>query len=96
MNDLMRGGREGLKDAICLILGILILLIVIMLASGCAVSDPLRWGMSPAQVHDRWGYPSRVNRSQGQGWRREQHVFYVWGKHWYAYFEDGKLTGIQQ
>lgn len=96
MNDLFRGGKEGLWEALALILGVIVLLVIIALAAGCAVTDPLKFGMSPAEVHDRWGYPVKINRTNLPGSYREQHVFSVWGSRWYAYFRDGALVGIQQ
>lgn len=50
-------------------------------------------GMTKAQVlNSNWGNPSHVNRTVNQNGTREQ---WVYGGGNYLYFDDGKLTAIQ-
>lgn len=50
-------------------------------------------GMTSAQVlNSNWGKPSKVNRTVTQNGTREQ---WVYGGNNYLYFENGKLTSIQ-
>lgn len=63
----------------------------------CKALDPpkakvVRIGMSAAQATKAWGEPSRVHRTITSRGTSEQ---WVYGSSTYLYFENGRLTAIQ-
>jgi hypothetical protein len=52
----------------------------------------VRIGMTKTMCRDAWGEPSEINTTNGAGGVHEQ---WVYGDNTYLYFENGKLTTIQ-
>lgn len=59
--------------------------------SDLILKKKVRIGMSKAMVEESWGEPNDINKTSGSFGVHEQWVY----KNQYLYFENGKLTTIQ-
>jgi hypothetical protein len=57
------------------------------------IARKIRTGMTTEQVKEAWGKPEKINETITRFGRHEQ---WVYGIGQYLYFEDGRLTAIQQ
>lgn len=55
----------------------------------------IRRGMSECALLASWGLPSKVNRSVGVWGVHKQYVYRGYRVSWYAYVENGRVTGWQ-